>query len=252
MSMIAEVREWLEKQGYSLEMRAASAFRAADFDIVRQSSYYIDSETSKAREIDVEVITQSIVGFLDVRFFVECKSGDKPWVLFSSADALMNYNRLFAFCAMSKRARKVCAEFDNPLELFGKFPWMKKDGVGGYSLRQAFSRDIDSAYAAAMNVVKACHNHVKDSTSPYDEKLHFAFPVIVVDKPIIRCTLDASGETELTEVEQGEFLFTGHEVGTCIRVVTIAHLPVFAKEAKQVVEQLEDEVRNEEKKCWML
>lgn len=246
--MIPQVRDWLEKQGYSLEMRAASAFRAADFEMVRQSSYYIDSETNKAREMDVEVITRSMVGFLDVRFFIECKSGDKPWVLLSSADTLVNYNRLFAFCAMSKLARKFFAESENLVELIQRFSWLKKEGViGGYSLRQAFSKDADFGYIAAMNVAKACHNHVTDNKSTL-ERLNFAFPVIVVDKPLIRCTLDKSGEIELKEVEQGEFLFTGHQIGTCIRVVTIAHLPAFAKEAKQVVEQLEEEVRSEEDK----
>ena len=50
--MIPKVRNWLETQGYTLEMRAASAFRAIGFD-VRQSSHYDDPETGKSREIDV-------------------------------------------------------------------------------------------------------------------------------------------------------------------------------------------------------
>lgn len=246
--MIPKVRDWLEKQGYSLEMRAASAFREVGFDIVRQSSYYIDEETNKARELDVEVINRSGLGFVDVRFFIECKSGDKPWVLLSSADTLRNYSRLVAFCAMSELSRDFFARTENFMGLFKKFSWLKKDGViAAYSLRQAFSNEVDPAYTAAMTVAKACHQHVRHSKFS-SGALHFAFPVIVVDKPLIRCTLDGNGQIELSEVEQGEFLFTGHELGTCIRIVTIDHLPAFAGEARMVTEQLTDELCQEEDK----
>jgi hypothetical protein len=246
--MIPKVREWLEKQGYSLEMRTASAFRAAGFDFVRQSSYYTDAETNKAREMDVEIISRSWAGFVDVRFFVECKSGDKPWVLLCSTDTLMNYNRLFAFCAMSEQSRSFFAQSEGLKERIEKFSWLKKDGViAAYSLRQAFSGDADSAYTAAMNVTKACHYHVTGN-KPSFKFLGFAFPVIVVDTPLIRGTLDASGEIELQEVGQAEFLFSGHEAGTCIRIVTLAHLPAFAREAKHVAQQLKDELSSEEDK----
>ncbi len=246
--MIPGVRDWVESQGYSLEMRAASAFRSAGFESVRQSSYYSDPETSKPREMDVEVICRSTSGFVDIRFFVECKSGNKPWVLFSSPDTLVNYNRLFAFCAMSKQARKFFAQFEHFPELFKRFAWLKKDGViGGYSLRQAFSKDVDPAYTAAMNVVKICNNLVTGSETSI-ANFKFAFPVIVVDQPLIRCMLEPSGEIKLTEVEEGEFLFTAHELGTCIRIVTITHLVKFAEEAKRVEEQLREELRSEEER----
>jgi hypothetical protein len=246
MTVIPQVREWLEKQGYSLEMRAASAFRGAGFDPVRQSSYYTDTETNKSREMDVEAISVSRIGFVDVRFFVECKSSDKPWVLLCSTDTLRNYSRLFAFCAMSKRSLDIFADqhFDNPK--FGRFPWFRKDGViGAYSFRQAFSKDVDSAYAAAMNVMKACYDHVAENKRTL-KAFYFAFPVIVVDTPLIRCTLDSRGELELEEVQEGEFLFFGHEQGTCIRIVTIGHLPAFVSDAKRVADQLIEEMSDQE------
>ena len=245
--MIPKVREWLEKQGYSLEMRAASAFRKAGLE-VRQSSYYIDPETAKPREMDVEAISTSFLGYVDIRFFVECKSGDKPWVLLCSPDTLRNYNRFFAFCAMSRRCREVLTEEDLGSGLIHRYPWLSTyDVIAAYSLRQAFSSELDSAYAAAMNVIKACHYHVAAQYTP-PSHLHFAFPVIVVDTPLIRCTLGANGEIELQEVEQGELLFRGHKLGTCIRIVTLSHLSAFASEAKQVAEQLREELRGEEEK----
>ncbi len=246
--MIAKVQEWLETQGYSLEMKTASAFRAARFE-VRQSTYYTDAETKKAREIDVQAIDRSLHGLVDIRFIVECKSGDKPWVLFSSPDALNNYDRLFAFAAMSKHAREFFSL--ERIELLTKYPWFMKDGViAGYSMRQAFSKEVDSAYAAVMSVTNACHHHVhvKEDKSRIP-RLHFAFPLIVVDTPLIRCFLDENGRVQLQEVEEGELLFTAH-LGTCIRIVTQRSLPAFATQAKHVAEMLMIDLRDEEKKFF--
>src|SRR6476469_3471123 len=73
-SVISAVRTWLDKQGFPLEMRTASAFRAAGFD-VRQSSYYVDAETGKAREIDVIAYDPDplMLGLTRIVFVLECK-----------------------------------------------------------------------------------------------------------------------------------------------------------------------------------
>jgi hypothetical protein len=104
MNMVPSVRKWLQEQGYPLEMQAASAFREVGFE-VQQSTYYQDPETDKAREIDVEATIKSHYGFLNIKFFLECKSGAKPWVLFCSEHTLRNYNHMLAFCAMSDNAK---------------------------------------------------------------------------------------------------------------------------------------------------
>jgi hypothetical protein len=127
-----------------------------------------------------------------------------------------------------------------------KFPWWKKQGVvAAYSVRQAFTNEVDSAYTAAMNVLKACHGHVRTKTAS-SMGLYLAFPVIVVDSPLVQCRLDAAGQIELLEVEQGEFLFRGHPLGTCIRIITASYLPAFAAEAKQVADQLREDLKASE------
>ena len=154
MSMFGKVNEWLEKGGYPLEMRAAAAFREVGFP-VRQSTYYVDAETSKAREIDVQAEIKSDIGLVNINFFVECKSGKNPWVLFCSQGTLKGFHRLQAFCAMSYPARVYFSE--NIVRLMQEFPWLKKDGVvGAYSMRQAHSGDADPVYPAAMNVCNVC------------------------------------------------------------------------------------------------
>jgi hypothetical protein len=241
MDMITNVRNWLEKTGFSLELRTASAFRAAGFQ-VKQSGYYTDPETNKAREIDVEAVSSSVMGAVEVKFIVECKSNQNPWILLCSNEALANYHRADAFAAMSRESRAIFV--DRFVDLMDKFSWLRKDRViAGYALRQAFSeKDKDLAYSAAVNVAKASHSRVAKQQPPF----RFIFPVIVVDTPLLRCGLNDRGEIELKEAEEGEFLFTGHELGTCIRVVTIAKLPSFALFAMGVAVQLQDELQEEE------
>jgi hypothetical protein len=253
--MVPKIQEWLDKRGFTLEMRTASAFRAAGFK-VRQSSLYVDPETGKSREIDVVAIDPDVMGVIDIRFVIECKSTEKPWVLLSSPDTLDGYNRMFAFAVLSEKARGALID---RFELhhadiggfFDRLPWLRKEGLIGYSMRQALS-DADVAFAAATSVAKACDNFVKKAGGSYGPQLFFGFPVIVIDGPLIRCSLTEDKGVQLEEVSQGEFLFflSGlmHDFGVCIRVVTISHLESFTLEAKRVADQIREEIKSAEKK----
>src|SRR4051812_46473888 len=81
----SRVADWLDTQGYPLEMRVARAFRASRFRVI-QSEYYSDPETKASREIDViaSVDARNEDFLFRLTFVVECKmSRDKPWVLFT-------------------------------------------------------------------------------------------------------------------------------------------------------------------------
>jgi hypothetical protein len=243
LTLIPKVREWLENQGFPLEMQTAAAFRAAGF-VVNQSSFYGDSETGKSREIDVVATHPDDLGIISIRFVIECKGGKKPWVLLCSHDTLRNYNRLLAFAASSKTARHVLvSHLEDFKALEARIPWIEKKGLIGYSLRQAHS-EKDTAYEAAAGLTKACNSFtVEDGKSP--KRIAFAFPVIVVDGPLIRCSLAENGDLELEEVSDGEFLF-GQEFSACIRVVTASYLSTFASQARQVMDSLRIELRSDE------
>jgi hypothetical protein len=127
-----KVRGWLESQGFPLEMRAAAAFRQVGFE-VRQSSYYIDPETSKGREIDVLASDPDILGVVQIHLVIECKSHKKPWVLLASDDTLAGYNRKFSFGVLTERA--IAAFAQRIREFLDSVPWFRKEGRTGYSFR---------------------------------------------------------------------------------------------------------------------
>ncbi len=242
MTLIPKVREWLENQGFPLEMKAAAAFRTAGFE-VRQSSFYTDPETTKNREIDLVALDRDYSGVINIQFIVECKTGKNPWVLLCSRDALRNYNRFFAFAASSKTARHILVDHvGDDFEAFSaRIPWVEKQELSGYSLRRAYS-EKDTAFEAAVGVAKACNAFIQGEQRV--DWIAFAFPVIVVDGPLVRCWLDENGDLQLEEATEGEFLF-GHDFGACIRVVTAEHLSAFALEAKSVAERLRFELKSD-------
>jgi hypothetical protein len=239
LTLISETQKWLETQGFPLEMRTAAEFRKAGFH-VRQSGFYVDPDSGKNREIDVEAVVANYRGLVGVEFIVECKASTKPWVLLSSPDTLSNYSMAFSLASMTGTARHALIKHleDDFHGFVGKIPWMKKEGLAGYSLRQAHS-EKDSGYEAAIGVAKACSSRIGEE--PSQKRIEFVFPVIVTNAPLIQCSLPTDGQLQLEEVPQGEFLFLSGQFASCIRVVTENYLPVFAKEAKSIADELQKE-----------
>lgn len=105
------------------------------------------------------------VGVVDITFIVECKSTKKkPWVLLCSPDTLVGYNRFFAFGVLSEQSINVMA--DRVMELVDTLPWLRKDGLVGYGVRQALSNS-DVSYAAAISVAKACDSWIHRPEDQY-------------------------------------------------------------------------------------
>jgi len=241
-----KVIEWLKTTGFPLEMEAASAFRAAGFD-VRQSAIFPDPQLDKGREIDVLAQDPDIMGVIEISFVIECKSSTKPWVVFSSDDALTSYNRLFAFCVTSEAARYVLTERINNLPLLERY--IKRPSRGGYGFRQALGKESDPAYTAAIGALKACHGIAQDRASSSFPRLAFAFPVIVIDSPLFECSRKQDGELELVEVSNSEFLFSAYipdYIGCCIKVIKKEYLPDFAQWAKELANSIRVELKDEE------
>ena len=228
-------------------MRTASAFREAGFEVTL-SSLYTDPDTQKPREIDVLALFPDYVGVTRIAFIVECKSSKKPWLLLCDPGVLTGNNRFHAFAHVNKNTIEAMVE--EPV--FGTLlnhPWFRKNELTGYSLRSAFS-ERDVAYDAATSVAKASMDFIK---SAEDYQQFLALPVIVVDSPLICCSLDRHGEIHCKEVTQGEVFFKyGQEkpFRTCIRVVTQAALTEFAREAWQVAYFVRVQLLNAEAKLW--
>lgn len=245
-----QVCDWLKKQGYPLEMQVASMLRGNNF-CVRQATHYLDVETGKSREVDVLATDADPLGMAEIHFVVECKAGNKPWILFTSADTLYNYNRFFALGILSDGARRVLAEkkFD---ELEEALCWLGKDGRIGYNITEAFTNRTDNTSHAQNTVVKSCTFLLEDNEG-WTPPLIFAFPAIVISAPLFECFLDEDGEVRLSPIDQGWVFFDPRipEVnGTCIRVISQAGLSAYSSEVCAMKDNLHSVIANDVKRVW--
>ena len=249
---ITKIREWLDKQGYPLEMRVASTFRNAGFDVT-QSHFYTDPETGMQREIDVVARFPEATGGLNLTFTVECKkSPDKPWLLFTSPSTLEGRNRLFTYAVTSDSSLEILIEkgcdFTDGKPTFLDLPWMSKSGQIGYGITQAFTNSEDATYKASTGALKAALAQKRSSESKNWAPFVFSFPVIVIDGLLFQCFLQDDGAVGITETDAGELFFPlsiAGEAGTCIHVVTLHALSDFVANAASVAQALHDHLADD-------
>jgi hypothetical protein len=229
-------------------MNAASAFREAGFE-VQQSITYVDPATDKSREIDVLANDPDLIGLVDLSVVVECKSAHKPWVVLKANDALAEYNRLRVFAVMSNAARLALSR--GRIDDLKVAEPLHTSGRAGYALRQAFSKDDDPAYAAAMGLISACVGTIPKQSFGGWPVVQVVIPVLVVDAPLFECELLPDGNLQLTEVESSEFLFSAHvpqHILCMIRIVHKSKLKSIATWAKRAMVALRSDLALEEQK----
>lgn len=207
----AQVKNWLEKQGYPLEMLVAQGFREMNADIIGQSKFFIDPETDKPREIDVlagwnrmDKVAGSIE--LTVTFFVECKSQQKnPWVIFSSGRTYSSYSFYFPITHSGRRLFR--SELLDKAE-FSRMAIMQR--AMGYGVTQAFESKVDVPYQALMSSTKSAIAQILESNTyeekypldrtPFDFSIDVTIPVVVTDATLFECHLDENNIPNLNEV----------------------------------------------------
>jgi hypothetical protein len=226
----ANIRGWLEAQGYPLEMRTAAAFRLAGFRAV-QSAYYEDPETSAWREVDVVADIPEITPSARIVIVAECKSSrQKPWLLFTSPKRPISGPSRVMERISNQRGQEWLESIKlrhdiQSLRLFRVSP------TPAYGITQALRRDQpDVTYAAALAAAKASISFAR-SKSPT-----VVFPLVVTDARIFTCSLRENDPTaiDLEEVTAGDLLWrnpVAQRRYSIIKIIGIEELDKFAATA---------------------
>lgn len=229
------VAEWLETQGYPLEMRVAREFRTERFRVI-QSEYFSDPDTKTSREIDVvaSIDAKQDSYLFRVTFVVECKmSREKPWVLFTGtsmglADPARVAQRVGN--TLGRRLLRTVA-FDTTAQQIGLFDLR---GRPAHGVTQAFTSGTDAAYAAVHSVAKATAALAATrGGSPVPVLLVF-FPVVVIEGRLFEYFIDQNDDPAVNEIAQGTLLWRNpvvNEPHTIIDVVTLNELPAYVSRA---------------------
>lgn len=232
------VQSWVENTGLPLELDAKSAFKKAGF-YVSHSTLYVDPETEKGREIDIVAYHRDPIGLIQSYFVIECKASGDPWVVLTDLSEFpqpINYS----LGLMSSNVRpSLPDDWQLPRSPLGNI--LHRLHAGGYALKQAFSKQNDAAYGAAISVLKASRAVIAQEPGA-TERYKAAFPVIVVDAPIFECRMGETGQLHFREVPYSEVRFTAYvpELTTAsIRIVRRQELKYFAKNCAALSEAFE-------------
>lgn len=245
-SLDIKIKNWLETQGYPLEMNVAQAFQGVGAHVI-QSEYYVDAATSDSREIDVVAYWQDDIDGILVRIslVIECKSSkDKPWILFVS-----NKTHLASPARVAQRAASHLGRVALTLLCQNKsiqaLPLFQIPEMSGYSLTQAFTSGHDVCYAAATAVANAAAALVSETDSQNTrygqlDLLEIIFPVVVTEARLFTASLESDSTLSTSEQSSGVLLWRNPLIGsphTIIHIVSVASLAEFVETASESAKQ---------------
>lgn len=219
------ITDWLNSQGYPLEMSVAEVLQNLNFN-VRQSEYYIDEESAQHREIDIVASLQKEVGdkLIRISLILECKvSKDKPWIIFTSKNTRIATPGRVAQRAGSKFGNIILRNLAHKKEIqdLNLFSLPERPG---YGLTQAFTSGNDVAYNSCISVSKATRAIVIQADQIRNERyVNISFPILVIDGRLFETYLNDSNEMSVNEVSQGILLWRNPVIGmphTVINVIT--------------------------------
>lgn len=243
------VREWLETEGYPLEIKVAREFRDRGFR-VQQSEYYKNRE-GVFRETDVLAARSTLwddpqmTTLFEMEAVVECKGfPSRPWVIFSAPlakntpahqrDVRIGTPRgiqLMSIALMGSELAEL--EYFKPREraAYSVVPAFK----GNDDAFKAVSGIADAAYARAVHWGEQDLEDVVDLFGVY-------FPVVVINAPLFECFEDAGGlqlvERTHVPLHWRKTFFQEHEF-TVIDIVTEQGLTTYVQHMVEVYDVLD-------------
>lgn len=234
-----KILKWIDKEGYPLELKATQILRTIGFE-VGQSIFYLDSESSDTREIDIVAYKYYKIKdkWVTFAFVIECKSSrDKPWIAFTSKEERLYPNDFIIHRnanIQGKKTLKSLAKIDKikDLELF------KLGNRTAYNLIRAFSDGIDVTYKATMSTTKATSALV-EKANKLDDVYRFFFPIILIDSKLFDCHLDSDDELKVTEIENVGLVISNSFYYQRANFVDLITLEGFERRMKQYLKDIE-------------
>jgi hypothetical protein len=221
-----KVAAWLTKSGFPLEMKMAAACTSAGFDVA-QGIYYVDPETSTARETDILASKEHVSAEAWMRFFVviECKADrDAPWVLFPRLGGQLPPRDRILRLTMPRTTVPLMARLARRGDFVAAAAFASSP-VPAYGVARALKEGTDHAYAAAMSVAKASAAIMEEATknAAGEDTFDVIWPVIVTEAPLFEARLSTTNDVEVTSVERGLLGWRHPIAGRGVPAIDIVH-----------------------------
>lgn len=207
-----KIKEWLDKSGYSLELRTEKILRRQKF-AVYNSQTYEDSETK--REIDLiaeRSITKSEIT-VSVNLIIECKKSSNPFILLKASKSPHNYFTLYTNHYADEMMIRPALYMSKSIHILKE----SENHVTGFKIVQAFSNSDETIYKAGLTLCKALYAHraiEEQSIDSYidDQVYTITIPLLVIDAPFYSATLDENLNIELIKIDSA--IWRSHQIST--------------------------------------
>jgi hypothetical protein len=204
--LMHDVRNWLNQNGYVLEMEVARELMP-HCSLVVQGFQFNDPITDKLRETDVFCEWMSTNGDIEhsIEMVIECKSTTAPWIAFYGGskgfqDAPFPFRMLGEYADCS-----VCDDID---VLFSLGPGSEAPIAYSILEKKSAKSDRDLAREAVLAVTSTAVSVTRDIENDFEKKqrgqVHVGstiLPVVVTRSPIFACSLDQAGEVNLSRAD---------------------------------------------------
>lgn len=234
------VTEWLSKQGFPLEFKAAEIFARNGFE-TDQGAYITDPIEEIPREIDVIASSAHEDDGRSYRFSVvaECKwSRERPWVVFTSRRARPKLAPTVAYLLSSSFAEAILWYLAGDRQILEahRNAMPVRVGFGG---RQAFSDkgEKEQFYPTIQGVVAAATAFARENDtsplSPLDivREFRVVIPTIVLEGLLFEAYLEGEDlkVEPLTEATVSWRGFGVRQQPVFVNIVTLSALPDYAE-----------------------
>ncbi|MGJ7908687.1 hypothetical protein ACOQFL_19645 [Actinopolyspora sp. H202] len=247
------IREWLQGQGYPLEMKVAYIFEQLSHTI-GQSCRYRDRDSSLLRETDVVAGWGGLKrgGPVSLNIVLECKSNSSPSVVFKSYDLDSPEENFFtddekiATITGYPGVSPVDADLDFELSLAvldQENRLLSGPSMAGYAVTQGLrtGNAKDWSYDSARQALAAAVGMAtEEKTRRIKDKASFYVPVVVTSGSIYDCSLSSDGDLQLRKVKRSCV-----EVNTgvlyeryLVHIVNEDHVEDFANECSRTGEAI--------------
>jgi hypothetical protein len=214
-SLHDDVLQWVQREGYPLEMTVANAFYGSGPVFVEQSKYYQDVTTGDVREADVVAIYSGILpgeegkAWLTAYVVAECKGGSSPWITFRQHESKDEYDKDIALRMLPavgidhERFGRIMRHAVNADPKLLTARW--RPGYAITEKRTSGKGGIDKAYEAVRQAASAVAGILAETSTHQSDNpalAAVAIPVVVTRGPLFNCQLDENGELSLEQVER--------------------------------------------------
>ncbi len=264
--LTSKLRDWLANEGYPFELKVGRTLHQAGWDI-SHAQHYLDTETGKLREVDVQASFGPYIGetkgkgMVSVYLVCECKvSQAKPWIVFTSRHG---DDELRIVSHLTPSEPSVEALSHAVLTNRGQLSSLVMGPRIGHGVTKALvesrAADPTGPFAAVLGAMSAAVALSEDHYSSMLQGrgsikwLAIYLPVVVLLGQLFEFYLDEAGEEVLVECSRAHVLAYPpgpHPNPVLVQLVTASALPEFAVAAHREARFLAQAILPEARRIW--